>query len=284
MKSSRLRLTAMVVATLVSFTARALAADKFPKACVPFGAAALHHPIDTACSKSGQPDTDADKLQDLLKNNFCATGTATQIKISDLVALQAAVDADPSIKYGNNHKGGHGPPDDRTPLKNLPGVSFKEGDVVFMVGYIVDAHYSPKSNGTVGESCNCHRTGQASHDIHLALSDQQLQITKANKTSQLCGTVSAEVIPHYRPQTWEVANIEQASDFPVKITGQLFFDGSHKPCKGKKAGGGDPARASEWEIHPVYKFEVCTNHDLSDCDPNNASVWTRLDKWTEEDF
>jgi hypothetical protein len=45
----------------------------------------------------------------------------------------------------------------------------------------------------------------------------------------------------------------------VRITGQLFFDGSHhpKPCSGSLANTGDPVRATSWEIHPIYSIEIC---------------------------
>jgi len=46
-------------------------------------------------------------------------------------------------------------------------------------------------------------------------------------------------------------------------SGQLYFDSSHFPCKGGVGkGAGNPKRKSLWEIHPIYKFEVCT----ADCD------------------
>ena len=39
----------------------------------------------------------------------------------------------------------------------------------------------------------------------------------------------------------------------VRMTGQLFFDGSHSPCIN---GHGGPPRRSIWEIHPVFAIEV----------------------------
>jgi hypothetical protein len=43
-------------------------------------------------------------------------------------------------------------------------------------------------------------------------------------------------------------------DRPLRITGQMMFDGSHRPCAN---GSGSPKRVSVWEIHPVYASDVC---------------------------
>lgn len=274
---------AVLVACLNLAVPYATGADKFPKKCIPFGAAAVHHTLDTTCGPAGQPDNDAGRLQNLAKTNFCASGTAQRVKVFDFVALQQAVET-AGIQFGNPHRGEHGPPDDRAPLKALPGVSLKEGDVVSMVGFILDPHYSPKKASQQGESVNCHRKGHANADIHLSLSEELVELTKKNKEGELCKTVSAEIIPHYRPAFLEVDQLELARDFPVKVTGQLFFDGSHKPCSGSHAKSGDPARISLWEIHPVYKIEVCSERDIDACDPNDKSKWTVLEKWQEEDF
>ena len=271
-----------LAALLMLSAAYVYAADKFPKKCVPFGAAAVHHPIDTSCGVEGQPDSDAGRLQNRAKTNYCATGAPQKVEIADFVTLQKAVDT-AGIEYGNSHRGEHGPPDDRKPLTTLPG-TLKEGSVVSMVAFMVDPHYSPKQASQAGESVNCHRKGHANADIHLNLSDGPVELTKTNKVAELCKTVSAEIIPHYRPAFLEVDQLVLAQDFPVKITGQLFFDGSHKPCTGSRVKAGDPARISVWEIHPVYKIEVCSDRDLGACDPNDTSKWTTLAKWKEEDF
>jgi hypothetical protein len=279
----RLATLATIVALFHLLAGYAYATDKFPKKCIPFGTAAVHHTLDTACGLAGQPDNDAGRLQNLAKTNFCATGTPQVVQLTDFVALQQAVER-AGVQFGNPHRGEHGPPDDRAPLKALPGVSLKEGEVVSMVGFILDPHYSPKKASQQGESVNCHRKGHPNADIHLNLSEEPVELTKKNKEGELCKTVSAEIIPHYRPAFLEVDQLELAQDFPVKVTGQLFFDGSHKPCSGSHAKSGDPARTSLWEIHPVYKIEVCSERGIDACDPNDKSKWTTLEKWQEEDF
>jgi hypothetical protein len=68
---------------------------------------------------------------------------------------------------------------------------------------------------------------------------------------------------------------------PVRITGPLFFDSSHQPCRdGKRP---NPKRISVWEIHPIYQFEVCKNKALTACDVGNDSQWIPLDQWQSAD-
>jgi len=58
----------------------------------------------------------------------------------------------------------------------------------------------------------------------------------------------------------------------------LYFDSSHFPCSnGQGSGEGNPKRVSLWEIHPIYKFEVCTGN----CD--GAGTWLPLDEWVKRE-
>jgi len=83
-----------------------------------------------------------------------------------------------------------------------------------------------------------------------------------------CSSVTAEIIPHFRPPLWDrfdtnectsphVTNPLPVRGQRVRITGQLFFDGSHTPgpCGGLMGPHAFPRRAV-WEIHPVYAIEV----------------------------
>jgi hypothetical protein len=67
-------------------------------------------------------------------------------------------------------------------------------------------------------------------------------------------------------------------DSPNRITGQAFFDASHRPGK-----NGTPQQSSKqvsaWEIHPIYSIEVCTNTSLSGCKPDRDDVWMSLHDW-----
>jgi hypothetical protein len=63
----------------------------------------------------------------------------------------------------------------------------------------------------------------------------------------------------------------------VRITGHLFFDASHRPCRGTSRPS--PRRSSSWEIHPVYNIEVCVNTSLSGCRALDDSRWITLDEY-----
>jgi hypothetical protein len=252
--------------------------------------------IDQSCGHCGDAEQSsmspdkvlAEEWQNFQKTNFCASGQPTQITTADFKELQTLVDAIPDFQYGNPHAGGSGPPLDRSKLQNLPALSsgktLHEGDLVTYVGYLAEEHYSPSSASSTGESVNCHFTDQPNVDIHIALSETQIRVDTHAKASVkdpiLCETVSAELIPHYRPENWEFAQLEQVSDRQVKLTGQLFFDGSHHPC-GPHHSRSDPSRAASWEIHPVYDIQVCRNSSGS-CDPTRDSDWKSMDSALQE--
>ncbi|MFZ0915116.1 MAG: hypothetical protein WBQ76_05655 [Candidatus Korobacteraceae bacterium] len=163
---------------------------------------------------------------------------------------------------------------------------FGEGDTVFFIGYIAEA--KPGSAETV----NCHCNGERFNDIHLALADHPLnlkaaaanaspaakqEITASNDAALCTNSFTAEVIPHLRPTAMERRTLEGLKDKSiVKITGQLFFDASHHPCKGASAGSEDPSRFTSWEIHPVYAVAVCKKSTLAECSGNDPSVWKVL--------
>jgi len=128
-----------------------------------------------------------------------------------------------------------------------------------------------------GESVQCNLLGCAFNDIHITLAEEP------NETS-LCRTIVAEIIPHYRPAAWDLFDSPDYTAFlkmhPVKITGQLFFDGSHVACTSAGQAGFNPVRKAPdfkrlalWEIHPIYAIDVCKNTDRSQCDAADASAW-----------
>jgi hypothetical protein len=84
--------------------------------------------------------------------------------------------------------------------------------------------------------------------------------------------------PHFRPEAWtDLADMTLKR--PIRVTGPLFFDGSHKPCHDDKRPS--PQRTSVWEIHPVYQFEVCTSKtpNLTTCKITDNKVWMPLNDW-----
>ena len=238
----RIVFTALVVPVLIGFVATASANDFKPGCVIPFQAIEEEHPIDRDCAIEGAGSGDAHHAQNKAKNNFCATGQPVEVTVSSFLDLQQAAE-DHGIPFGSSKS----LPPDRSVLKNLlqrrGGTTLGEGTKVQLVAFIVDAK---NSNVSKGESVNCKKGGKERNDIHISLAKKP--------TDALCKTVTAEMSPHLRPAAWDRENLDTLAHRPVRITGQLFFDASHKPCTaGKKA---SPARASNWEIHPVYKIEV----------------------------
>jgi tetratricopeptide (TPR) repeat protein len=224
----------------------------------PFADIATQPEIDRICGIKGAADSyPAQQAQNEAKNNLCATGAPMLVTFADLASLQARVAAT-GLKYDRENLPA------RRVLKGLG-----EGKVVRLVAYVARATYSnavPLRDGSAGESVNCNLPGNLNNDIHVVL-------VQAPGDPE-CSSVTAEVIPHLRPVAWTPAAIK-ASSKPLRITGQLFFDASHHPCKdGPRTG--DPARVSEWEIHPVYDLEVCTAANPSDCKADSEEVWTPL--------
>ncbi len=205
----------------------------------------------TSCTLAGSGG--AETFQNEAKNNFCPIlGAARSVTIADLVNLQAKVDQDLTIPFGNTRSHGthpHGPATDRKPLQALG-----EGTLVTLQGFVLIA----RQEG--GESVNCGKTiadVPTNHDIHISIVEALGQ--------EECSGVVAEMIPHHRPSSWSPQNVNAIASkkLPVRLTGQLFFDSSHSPCQNGAASSGDPKRAALWEVHPIYDFDVCPQGDCS---------------------
>ena len=253
---------------------------KFPDTCpngagLPFKDIQVSHPIDKSCpSKEGDPSApDRSHLQNAVKNNFCASMDAPETFTPQMLIDLQAKAVDRGISSGHNQE-----PDNRSVLHDLG-----EGKVVRMKAYLIEAHHADLGSG---ESVNCKKPTEEDNDIHVAFG--------ATPNTQECGSVSAEITPHYRPASWnEIGHFEtkkgnkyvpnpayvsRLQAHPYRITGQLFFDASHQPCAcGTASCSGNPLRASVWEIHPVYQIEVCKH--ASQCREENDSDWTSFDEW-----
>jgi hypothetical protein len=109
------------------------------------------------------------------------------------------------------------------------GETVGEGMVVRHVGFLAEARKA--RIGTSGESVNCKLTDREDNDIHIDI----VQTPRANP----CRSVTAEMIPHSRPETWTPKNLNRLHDerLPVRVTGHLFFDSSHNPARGPRALG-----------------------------------------------
>ncbi len=218
-------------------------------------------PIDTSCTSDGNAgDNKAKQLESNAKNNFCASGTPIPVTYTTFTKLESASTDDirKALKT------------DRSELAKLGtapnGKRIGEGTVVQFVAFVLDAH---ASNVGKGELVNCNTRGADSNDIHI-------ELVKAANEDDACNSVAAEMSPHFRPDSW--ADLPTISvKRPVRVTGPLFFDGSHRPCRGDTRPS--PNRISVWEIHPVYQFEVCKNKSLSACKAGDNKAWIPLDRW-----
>lgn len=241
---------------------------KFVPACphpnYPTPAPAKSPAIDSQCGLSGA-GAGPEGVQDSAKNNFCAMGTPQEITIEEMTRLQQEVEKNASINFGNENKGNRkkGPTTNRAPLRKLG-----EGKLVTLKAFVLIA----RQEGP--ESVNCGKNvaaGPPFHDIHISL------VASADVDSECAGVVG-EMSPHHRPDSWSHANVDKVSraKLPVRVTGHLYFDSSHFPCANGSPSAGNPSRISLWEIHPIYKFEVCT----ANCD--GAGNWVTLDEWVKQ--
>jgi hypothetical protein len=210
----------------------------------------------TSCPGEGNGGREAS--QNEAKNNFCATGDPRPSTIADLVQLQQQVEANGSIPFGES-----GVATDRSALEGIG-----EGTSVVLTGYVKIA----RKEGA--ESVNCGQdvpNQPAYHDIHIS-------IVNASGDSE-CSGIVAEMIPHHRPVSWtpDLVNKVRDAGLQVKLTGNLMFDSSHTPCTNGSPKPGNPSRAALWEVHPIYKFEVCTQADCS-----AGEGWVSLENWQPE--
>jgi len=225
-------------------------------------------PIDTACDAAGQGGKEA--AQNQAKNNFCAQGEPQGTTFNQLKQLQVQVDSDTSIPFGRTKTADRqpGPATQRGALQQMG-----EGNLVVLKAFVLKA----RQEGP--ESVNCGKPPQpgavpnepAYHDIHISL-------VPVDTETDECNGIVAEMSPHHRPAEWTAANVNKVASahLPIRVTGQLFFDSSHGPCENGQASAGNPKRFSLWEIHPIYKFEVCAG----DC--SGAGTWVSLEQWVEK--
>jgi hypothetical protein len=237
--------------------------------------------IDNACGNTGgsAPNSPSAK-QNLIKNRFCLSGAPTtpvELDFATFIKLQQEAErrhipfgrkTDPKTK-----KSVEDLPTNRSVLVNLitdtHGKHLGEGTLGTLEGFVLNAQHSNTFVfGEGGESVNCNKTSLADNDIHIEL------VQTASETDE-CKCLTAEITPHHRTDVYnrfdtnpkdfldggsQKPGQDKLSGSPlplkgarVRVTGQLFFDASHTPCKN---GHGAPARSSIWEIHPVYSIEV----------------------------
>jgi hypothetical protein len=255
--------------------------DAFEPGCaVPFATLAVHHPVDTDCAITGTGSAGS-QAQNQRKNNFCATGQPVDVTNTSFRKLQKAADDDIQFDTWGNAPADRSDFEQEDLVTTSEGHTLHEGSLVRYVGFIMHGKHSNVSNG---ETVNCKLTGKEANDIHLYLA-------RVKTEPDDCKSVTAEIIPHSRPTSWNqlgslftdkhkhaATRIKEANlARPLRFTGQLMFDTAHEPCRSGHAA--TPGRFSAWEIHPVYAIDVCTNTSWTACPVDDESVWTPLNQW-----
>jgi hypothetical protein len=135
-----------------------------------------------------------------------------------------------------------------SPRASIQGTD-KEGSPVAVRAFLLKA----KAEGA--ESCNCGLTKRADTDVHLVLVsnlpdlDDQDQVDEAEANS-----VTAEISSRMRLKghpAWVHKNINDFEGEYVRLTGRLMLDTKHLPPNRKLK------RATNWEVHPITRFQVC---------------------------
>ena len=266
-----------VALALALVSTNTAAQSAFRLRCHPFKSLERKHPVDTSCRAArgkSQAGT-GQAAQNSAKNNFCATGPVVDLTHQQFLDLQRVAETLPDYaSWNGNHL-----PSDRDLFTSLPG-QFQEGMLVRYTGFVYELHAADTGSG---ESVNCKATGAEANDIHIAF--------VARLTDDECSSITAEMSPHFRPTEWRASKMARwvAANRKTKaglvanpqgkrlsrITGQLMFDAAHKPCRNGKRNPGDPARASLFEVHPIYEMEVCKTIGPTCAD----SDWQPLDEF-----
>jgi hypothetical protein len=294
---------AVCLAAISSVVGGAQAPDKFTLACtLPFDAISVHRPLDTSCENEGRPKPEdgavaANQEQNRAKNNFCAVGSPVTVTKKTFKDLETKAEALEHATAGSAHPFTFGEhklvPEDRSAIRadgfhqTSDGAEVHEGTLVRTVAFLMEAKYS----STSGESVNCNFGHIGNSGIHLVLAASKAAASAA--TPNACESFTAEITPHFRPDEWLILSILHKTqtdpraawkrivalelDRPLRIAGQMFFDGSHRPCVGEE---GRPPRISVWEIHPVYAVDVCKK-SLASCRVNVANDWKPLDEFVQ---
>jgi hypothetical protein len=124
----------------------------------------------------------------------------------------------------------------------------KEGQPVRVMAWL----WKSKPEG--GESCNCGLegpgvTGQKRTDIHMVLTTYNNSAESSSMTAEITPRVRAKR-PH--PVTWTYSRIRKNDGKYIRVTGYLTLDTHHLVA-------GPLTRATNWEVHPITKLELCTS-------------------------
>jgi hypothetical protein len=172
-------------------------------------------------------------LNDAKNRTDSPTSEPSNLKVPDMVAIEE--------------------PEDWLTGQDRGDLSANEGRPVQLMGYL-----SIVKTETSGETCNCELHKQVDTDLHLAIVE--------HKNDAEEDSVTAEITPRIRlasHPSWANANVVKLKGKFVRVTGWLMLDTAHLPHT-KKVNADDHAgspvtRATNWEVHPVTKLEVCTS-------------------------
>lgn len=229
---------------------------QFHPACkMPFASSPVPD-IDGQCSIEGANGSSAAKIaESKTKNDFC-------VSMSNVTPIQYQTFSDLQDKTTFKSSA------DRSPLAKtttLNGKSIGEGTYVEYEGFLLHAQYSNKNNG---EAVNCNIPGEDTNDIHI-------QMVNDPADDDACDSVTAQMSPHFRPESWTPDKLTSLKAHKLRLSGPLFYDDSHAPCRNGKRP--NPQRISVWEIHPIYAVDVCKQKFV---DKNSTCQdWIPLDQW-----
>jgi hypothetical protein len=132
----------------------------------------------------------------------------------------------------------------------------REGTPVRLTGFLQNV----RRQGA--ESCNCDLTGGVDTDIHLVIVQKLSDDEKKSVTAEITPRVRAQGHPD-----WSVGKVNDFTGKLVRLTGWLMLDTAHfrHPVLLPGEAPHFPLkRATNWEVHPVLKFEFC-NESITKC-------------------
>jgi hypothetical protein len=218
------RLFALTVATLLAGVA-APAQNLVPACPVPKPTAIA------ACPLTGCSSRVADALLNQAKNRSDSPTAPDDVSVADIKALTQ--------------------PTDWTTGQPRDSISETEGWHVRITARLKLVKKEGK------ESCNCDIGTQINTDVHLALVDRMGDDESESITAELTPRVRAA---GFHTTTWIASKLMQYQGKFVRLTGWVMLDTAHVHHSHLLPGEapiGPVNRATDWELHPVAKFEVC---------------------------
>lgn len=229
--------------------------------------------MHSSCPPSGDettPNSDG-SLRNLAKRWMAADKTPVSLTVAEFATLQKNTDSD-AVKHSHQR--------DQLTLVNIEAGSKKvsEGDRVSLSGYL-----NRVDNGAIVENVNCKVSKKSTKDGR----DVHINIGPEPNGNEFAGVV-VELIPQLPVSDWSIdvartnamAALKRVKKAKLRVlaVGSLTYDNEHRVNAVKTHSiGGQPARVSLWEIHPVLDFYVCPT---GVCDPTTPDKkWQRLTDW-----